>query len=75
MVLTINVRLTNGTKFTVEAPSQSITVAELKGLCVAGADCPVERQRLVHRGRILADDKSLEEYGTWPGAAPRPCAR
>lgn len=59
---TIHIRCSNGNKFLVKA-SLSSTVGALKATLVEKSTIPVDRQRLIYRGRVLKDDDSLESYG------------
>ncbi|EPS67253.1 hypothetical protein M569_07523, partial [Genlisea aurea] len=58
----VNVRSTNGSKFSVSTSLQS-TVGEFKGLLARNCDIPAEQQRLIYKGRILKDDQTLLSYG------------
>ena len=68
---TLHVRMSTGARFSIGGPGSSLTpsssVAEVKQ-CIAehdGSDrCPVDRQRLIFRGRILSENShTLEQYG------------
>jgi hypothetical protein len=59
--ITVTVQMTDR-KFTVSVPSD-IQVSAFKRRIQADVGCPPELHRLVHRGRILADDKSFAFYG------------
>lgn len=58
----VNIRCSNGSKFSVKASLQS-TVAEFKGVLAQNCDVPAEQQRLIYKGRILKDDQTLVSYG------------
>ncbi|XP_075521028.1 ubiquitin domain-containing protein DSK2b-like isoform X2 [Primulina tabacum] len=58
----VNIRCSNGTKFSVRTILQS-TVGEFKALLAQNCDVPAEQQRLIYKGRILKDDQSLLVYG------------
>ncbi|KZV48716.1 hypothetical protein F511_19256 [Dorcoceras hygrometricum] len=58
----INIRCSNGSKFSVSAALQS-TVVEFKSLLAQNCDIPAEQQRLIYKGRILKDDQTLVSYG------------
>ncbi|XP_075476343.1 ubiquitin domain-containing protein DSK2b-like [Primulina tabacum] len=58
----INIRCSNGSKFSVRTSLQS-TVAEFKGLLAQNCDIPAEQQRLIYKGRILKDDQTLMSFG------------
>ncbi|KAJ6829877.1 ubiquitin domain-containing protein DSK2b-like [Iris pallida] len=60
--VTVHIRCSNGTKFSVEADSQSAVgafKAQLAGTC----DVPADQQRLIYKGRILKDEQTLASYG------------
>ena len=70
--LTVNIRMSNAVRFVVgpssEPPiSRMSTILQVKQAIAndsSSGDCPVERQRLIFKGRILSDDsKTLEDYG------------
>ena len=71
--MTLHVRMSTGARFTIPGPGSSLTITTSTTLqqvkqCIAehdGSDrCPAERQRLIFRGRILAENtKTLAEYG------------
>ncbi|XP_014508827.1 ubiquitin domain-containing protein DSK2a isoform X1 [Vigna radiata var. radiata] len=58
----INVRCSNGSKFSVQTSVDSI-VSSFKDLVARNCDVPVEQQRLIYKGRILKDDQTLRSYG------------
>ena len=58
--MTITVQCTDANKFSVSVPMDT-TVVEFKALIVGQACCPAEQQRLIHRGRVLKDEATLEE--------------
>ncbi|XP_029127087.1 ubiquitin domain-containing protein DSK2b isoform X4 [Cajanus cajan] len=58
----INVRCSNGSKFSVQITVDS-TVASFKDLVARNCDIPAEQQRLIYKGRILKDDQTLRSYG------------
>lgn len=67
-VFELVVRMSNGTKFTLELASLetalSSSVLEIKRqIADAHDDTAVDRQRLIYKGRILEDNKTLEECG------------
>ena len=79
--LELTIRLSNGTRLQINAgpttPSDC-TVLHIKQKLVS--ECPVERQRLIYKGKILEDDRVLHDYGIVPkatlflvkAAAPKP---
>lgn len=60
----VNVRCSNGTKFSVTTSLDS-TVEAFKELVAQNSDVPANQQRLIYKGRILKDDQSLLSYGTF----------
>lgn len=62
--VTINIRCSNGSKFTVKVSLES-TVGSFKSVLAQQCDIPAEQQRLIYKGRILKDDQTLRSYGTW----------
>jgi ubiquilin len=58
----INVRCSNGTKFTVRTSLES-TVGVFKSVLSRNCDVPADQQRLIYKGRILKDDQTLLSYG------------
>ncbi|KAL2333913.1 hypothetical protein Fmac_015126 [Flemingia macrophylla] len=57
----INVRCSNGSKFSVQIAVSS-TVGSFKDLVARSCDIPAEQQRLIYKGRILKDDQTLQSY-------------
>ncbi|XP_009408182.2 ubiquitin domain-containing protein DSK2a isoform X1 [Musa acuminata AAA Group] len=60
--VTLQVRCSNGSRFSVEAALDS-TVGTLKAALVEKCDVPAEQQRLIYKGRILKDEQTLQSYG------------
>ncbi|KAE8664650.1 Ubiquitin domain-containing protein DSK2b [Hibiscus syriacus] len=58
----VNIRCSNGTKFTVRTSLES-SVGSFKALLAQNCDIPSDQQRLIYKGRILKDDESLQSYG------------
>ncbi|KAK0580869.1 hypothetical protein LWI29_007276 [Acer saccharum] len=58
----INIRCSNGTKFTVTA-NLELTVEAFKAVLAQNCDIPADQQRLIFKGRILKDDQTLQSYG------------
>lgn len=58
----INIRCSNGTKFSVRTNLES-SVGSFKAVLVQNCDIPAEQQRLIYKGRILKDGETLESYG------------
>lgn len=61
---TIHVKATSGSKITLEV-DLSITVESLKATLAAAdkANIPAPQQRLIYKGHVLKDEKTLESYG------------
>lgn len=59
----VNVRCSNGSKFTVQISLES-TVGSFKEVLSPKCDIPAEQQRLIYKGRILKDDQTVQSYGT-----------
>ncbi|KAK4348010.1 hypothetical protein RND71_034349 [Anisodus tanguticus] len=60
--VTINVRCSNGSKFSVQVSLDS-TVGLFKSILSQPSDISSEQQRLIYKGRILKDDQTLKSYG------------
>ncbi|KAK7360291.1 hypothetical protein VNO77_02274 [Canavalia gladiata] len=60
--VSINVRCSNGSKFSVQVALDS-TIRSFKDIVARNCDIPAEQQRLIYKGRILKDDQTLQSYG------------
>ncbi|XP_047312118.1 ubiquitin domain-containing protein DSK2b-like isoform X2 [Impatiens glandulifera] len=60
--VSVNVRCSNGSKFSVQANLDS-DVRSFKSVLALNCDIPADQQRLIYKGRILKDDETLESYG------------
>ncbi|CAK9177914.1 unnamed protein product [Ilex paraguariensis] len=60
--VTVNIRCSNGSKFSVRTILSSM-VGAFKALLAQNCDVPAEQQRLIYKGRILKDDQTLDSYG------------
>ena len=60
--VTVHVRCSNGSKFSVQISLES-TVRAFKAVLSQNCDIPAEQQRLIYKGRILKEDQTLESYG------------
>jgi len=61
--ITLSVKTLESQTHAVSLPA-SETVLQLKERLAAMLEVPSPRQRLIFRGRVLADDKALAEYCT-----------
>ena len=61
--VTLNVRCSNGSKFTVRT-SLEATVEAFKDVLAQNCDVTADQQRLIYKGRILKNDQTLASYGT-----------
>mmetsp|Transcript_17234 Transcript_17234/g.51584 ORF Transcript_17234/g.51584 Transcript_17234/m.51584 type:complete len:494 (+) Transcript_17234:136-1617(+) len=52
-----------GNKVTVTLENPSARITELKERLSTELSCPVEQQRLIYKGQILKDEKTLSDYG------------
>lgn len=62
--VTLNIRCTNGSKFSVRT-SLGSTVEAFKAVLAQNCDVPADQQRLIYKGRILKGDQTLDSYGTY----------
>ncbi|PWA75214.1 ubiquitin family protein [Artemisia annua] len=60
--INLNIRCSNGNKFSVRS-SVGSSVVEFKDLLAQNCDVPANQQRLIYKGRILKDDQTLDSYG------------
>ncbi|KAF5754672.1 putative Ubiquitin-like domain, Heat shock chaperonin-binding, UBA-like superfamily, ubiquilin [Helianthus annuus] len=60
--INLNIRCSNGNKFSVRSTLRS-TIVEFKDLLAQNCDVPANQQRLIYKGRILKDDQTLDSYG------------
>ncbi|KAA8532061.1 hypothetical protein F0562_006797 [Nyssa sinensis] len=60
--VTVHVRCSNGSKFSVQIGLDS-TIGMFKAVLAQSCDIPADQQRLIYKGRILKDDQTLESYG------------
>ncbi|KAL0483356.1 ubiquilin [Acrasis kona] len=64
----LSIRSPNGDKFDVEVADDA-TVAEFKEVIAKSSNVPAEQQRLIYRGRVLKDPKTLKESDVQEGYA------
>ena len=62
--VTVHVKAAEGSKITLEV-ELGVTVGHLKSMLARGdrANVPAAQQRLIYRGHVLKDEKTLESYG------------
>ncbi|KAA8535929.1 hypothetical protein F0562_028407 [Nyssa sinensis] len=60
--VTVNIRCSNGSKFSVRT-SLASTVGAFKAVLSQNCEVPADQQRLIYKGRILKDDQTLDRYG------------
>ena len=59
----INVKPTSGgDKLTLDV-EETMTIAELKEALTALSSIPVEEQRLIYKGQVLKNERTVESYG------------
>ena len=61
--INLNIKCTNGSKHTVEVDDSKI-VTDLKELLVEKTSVPADQQRLIYKGHVLKDERTLESYCT-----------
>ena len=59
---TVFLKVTGGDKLSLEVTPKQ-TVAELKAAVATKCDIPAENQRLIYKGQVLKDEKTVEDYG------------
>jgi ubiquilin len=64
--MNLTIKSTSGDKFPVTADA-AITVADLKAIIQKLQDIPQDQQRLIYKGHVLKDDKTLAEYSIEEG--------
>lgn len=62
VLISLTIRLSNADKVVVDAESTG-TVLELKEKIAIALSVPSGQQRLIHKGKVLKDDSTLEFYG------------
>ena len=64
MAVQVHVKVSSGSKLTIDV-ELSVSVKELKDTLAAAdkANIPAPQQRLIYKGHVLKDDKTLESYG------------
>lgn len=58
------IKTTKGESCDISVPEDS-TIEELKCLISLKFDIPVENQRLIHSGRVLDDEKTIDDYSKY----------
>jgi uncharacterized ubiquitin-like protein YukD len=61
--ITIKIKLTNNNVTFDVKISPTASVSDLKKACVAESKLSIEEQNMVYKGRILANDKNINDYG------------
>ncbi|CAA0836798.1 Ubiquitin domain-containing protein DSK2b [Striga hermonthica] len=59
---TVNIQCLNGSKFVVQMNLNAVVEA-FKSIIAQHCEIPARQQRLIYRGRILRDDRTLHSYG------------
>lgn len=67
--VTINIWCSGGIKFVVQVSLDS-SVESFKSVIAKSCDVPAEQQRLVYKGRLLKDDRTLRSYGILLSSSP-----
>lgn len=62
MAITINIKCTNGEKFSIPQVDLSSTVETFKTLVSETTSVPPGQQRLIYKGHVLKDEKTLQSY-------------
>lgn len=62
--VTVNIRCSNGNKFSVQVSLDS-SVESFKSVLEQNCVIPAPQQRLIYKGRILKDDQTLISYGNF----------
>ncbi|GMH65581.1 hypothetical protein TrRE_jg12156, partial [Triparma retinervis] len=63
MAITVNVRSTGDSRFSVTVPSLETTIQALKSVIHSSSQVPEDSQRLIFKGRVLKDEQTLASYG------------
>ncbi|CAK0751892.1 hypothetical protein CVIRNUC_002103 [Coccomyxa viridis] len=58
---TVFLKVTGGEKLSLEVTPKQ-TIAELKAAVATQCDIPAENQRLIYKGQVLKDEKTIEDY-------------
>ena len=59
---TVYLKVTGGDKLSLDVTPRQ-TIAELKTAVATKCDIPAENQRLIYKGQVLKDEKTVEDYG------------
>ena len=59
---TVFLKVTGGEKLSLEVTPKQ-TIAELKAAVATQCGIPAENQRLIYKGQVLKDEKTIEDYG------------
>ncbi|XP_077986247.1 ubiquitin-like protein 4A [Glandiceps talaboti] len=66
MLITVKILQAQGKECSIEVTATD-SISEVKQLVARELDVPVDQQRLVFRGKTLADGQSLSDYNIGPG--------
>lgn len=59
---TVFLKVSGGEKLSLDVTPKQ-TIAELKAAVAGKCDIPAENQRLIYKGQVLKDEKTVEDYG------------
>ena len=59
---TVFLKVSGGEKLSLDVTPKQ-TIAELKAAVAGRCDIPAENQRLIYKGQVLKDEKTVEDYG------------
>lgn len=66
VLATLHIKLsTSEQRHTLTDVDTSQTVGELKAQLETRVNVPASQQRLIYKGRVLVDAKTLADYGAW----------
>lgn len=62
----VKIKSTSGGELMNVSTQAESTVAELKEAIAGKTDAPAKDQRLIYKGQVLKDDKTVNDYGQRP---------